>query len=383
MKKIYMDNASTSFPKAPLVGSAMKDFLDDCGFNIGRGGYESSYRLAKQVYDAREKLCSFFGFDRESNVIFTSGVTYSMNVIIAGLLQKGDHVISTSMEHNAAARPLENAKKRGVSVSYVPCNENGCLNPGDVERAVLPKTKAVLMLHASNVCGTLMPIGEIGEICKKRGIFFIVDSAQTAGVFPLDMNSMGIDFLAFTGHKGLLGPQGIGGFLVRDELASAIDATVFGGTGSASDVLDMPDFLPDKFEPGTLNIPGILGLSCALDYIMETGIDAIRKKEQDLTGLFLDTVNRRKDIRVIGKKDAEGRCAIVSIDFPGKDNAEISFTLDRKYGIMTRAGLHCAPLAHKTLGTFPDGTVRFAFSHFNKEEEVLYAVKAIDSILST
>lgn len=382
MKKIYMDNGSTSFPKAPGVGNAMKEFLDSGGFNIGRGGYESSYRLAKQVFEAREKLCTFFHFNKESNVIFTSGVTGSLNMIIAGLFRKGDHVISTSMEHNAAARPLEKAKERGVLVSYAACNEYGELNPQDIAKAVSSKTKAVLMLHASNVCGTLMPLAEIGRICKEHDIFFIVDSAQTAGAFPIYMDDMKIDCLAFTGHKGLLGPQGIGGFLIGDKLASAVDATISGGTGSISDVLEMPVFLPDKFEPGTLNIPGILGLSQALDYVNEIGIDAIREKELSLTGLFLDAVNERKGIRVIGRKDIRDRCAIVSLDFPGKDNADISFLLDEQYGIMTRSGLHCAPLAHRTLGTFPHGTVRFAFSHFNEKEEILYAVEAIDSILS-
>lgn len=383
MRKVYLDNGSTSFPKAPGVGRAMGQFIDDIGCNVGRGGYESSYSLAEQILETREKLCSLFHFEKESNTIFTPSITYSLNFILGGLLRPGDHVIATSMEHNAVARPLSAAAKRGVSVSFVTCDGQGRLDPADIGKAIRPATKAVVMLHGSNVSGALMPILEVGEICRERGVFFIVDSAQTAGVFPIDMEEMKIDCLAYTGHKGLLGPQGIGGFLIRDELAAAIDPIVCGGTGSLSDNLEMPEFLPDKFEAGTLNLPGILGLSAALDYIRETGIDTIREKELKLTGQFLDGVTGRKDIAVIGRKDLKDRCAIVSLDFPGRDNAEISWRLDQEYGVMTRCGLHCAPLAHKTLGTFPRGTVRFAFGHQNTEEEVLYALNAIDAILGS
>lgn len=381
MRKVYLDNGSTSFPKAPGVGSVIKEYLENVGCNIGRGGYESSYSLAERIFNTKEKLCNLFSFNQESNVVFTPNVTYSLNFVIGGLLHSGDHVIISSMEHNAVARPIEAARMRGVNVSIVKCDNKGRLNPKDLEDLIRADTKAVVLMHGSNVCGTLMPLTEVGAICKKYGVFFIVDTAQTAGVFPLDMDEMQIDGLAFTGHKGLLGPQGIGGLLLREKLGSAISPIIYGGTGSMSDSLLMPEFLPDKLEAGTLNLPGILGLSAALDYIEKTGIDTIRKKELALTEIFLKAMKNHKEIKVIGLDGIEGRCSIVSLDFPNRDNAEIAYQLDGEYGIMTRCGLHCAPLAHKTLGTFPQGTVRFAFGHFNTEEEVQYAVNAIYSLL--
>lgn len=219
------------------------------------------------------------------------------------------------------------------------------------------------MLHAANVCGTLFPLKEVENICRDRGIFFIVDAAQTAGVFSIDMGELKIDALAFTGHKGLLGPQGIGGLLIGEQLADAMPPLIHGGTGSASDSLLMPEFLPDKFEAGTMNLPGILDLKAALDYIKETGIETIKDKEMKFTEMFLEEFRERKDVRTVGLDSIEGRCPIVSLDFLQRDNAEISYRLDQEYGIMTRCGLHCAPMAHKTLGTFPKGTVRFAFGY--------------------
>lgn len=381
MKKIYLDNGSTSNPKAPGVGEAMMDLVVNNGFNIGRGGYDSSYSLAAKVLGVREQLRDLFGFDKDSNVVFTLNVTYSLNMMIGGLLHTGDHVIISSMEHNAVARPVEAAQKRGVSVSIARADARGVLAPETVESLIRPNTKAVVLIHGSNVCGTLMPVIEVGEICRRRGVYFIVDVAQTAGVMDIDMKKMNIDGLAFTGHKGLLGPHGIGGFLLRDELASSLEPYIFGGTGSNSDSMNMPEFLPDKFEPGTLNLPGIVGLSVALDYLKKTRLEEIRRIELSLTKLFLHALEERSDINLIGLPGIEGRCPIVSVDFLARDNAEIAFRLDSEFGIMTRCGLHCAPLAHQTLGTFPAGTVRFAFGHRNTEEEVLTTVEAITEIL--
>lgn len=381
MKKIYLDNGSTSYPKAPGVGEAMMDLVVNNGFNIGRGGYVAAYSLAAQVLGAREKLRNFFGFDKDSNVVFTPNVTYGLNMLIGGLLREGDHVITSSMEHNAVARPVEAARKRDVSVDIARADLKGTLIPETVEALIRPNTKAVVLLHGSNVCGTLMPVAEIGEICRRRGVFFLVDAAQTAGVMEIDMEKMKIDGLAFTGHKGLLGPQGIGGFLLRDELAASIEPFIFGGTGSNSDSLDMPEFLPDKFEPGTLNLPGIIGLSAALDYIVETGLAEIRRTELSLTEHFLEAMAEQNGVSLIGHSGIEGRCPIVSVDFLGRDNAEIAFLLDSEFGIMTRCGLHCAPMAHQSLGTFPAGTVRFAFGHRNTVDEVNTAIEAIGAIL--
>ncbi|NLY70544.1 MAG: aminotransferase class V-fold PLP-dependent enzyme [Clostridiales bacterium] len=382
MRRVYLDNGSTSYPKAPGVGKTMMEFIEDVGCNVGRGGYKLSYSLAERIINAREKLCRLFNFDKVSNVIFTPNVTYSLNFLIAGLLKPGDHVITSSMEHNAVARPIEEAKNRGIEVDIAYCNNKGELDLSHFESLIQSNTKAVVMLHGSNVSGTLMPVEKVASICEKYDIYFILDAAQTAGVFDLDMKKIKIDALAFTGHKGLLGPQGIGGFLIEDKLAESITPIIQGGTGSISDSLDMPDFLPDKFESGTLNIPGILGLSTALDYILDKGIDNIRKRELRLTELFLEGIKNRDDITVIGLDTVDNRCAIVSLDFINRDNAELAFRLDDEYGIMTRCGLHCAPMAHKTLGTFPKGTVRFAFGHFNTEEEIYYTIDAIEKILA-
>jgi cysteine desulfurase family protein len=360
----------------------MCDYIENVGCNVSRGGYRSSYGLSEKILDTREKLRDFFGFDRESNVIFTPNVTFSLNYVIHGLLREGDGLVITSMEHNAVARPAESVRRKGVNLRIAQCDENGRLDLDQFEEQIrYDNTKAVVMLHGSNVCGSLMPIAEAGKICRERGVFFIVDAAQTAGVFPIHMKEMNINGLAFTGHKGLLGPQGIGGLLLDEQLAEAIRPIIDGGTGSRSDSVVMPDFLPDKLEPGTLNLPGILGLSAALDYVTEKGVDAIRAEELRLAGLFMSAFEGRDDLRVVGPSATEERCPIVSLDFLRKDNAEVAFHLDEEFGIMTRCGLHCAPLAHQTLKTFPQGTVRFAFGHKNTVEEVECAIDAIEQIL--
>lgn len=237
------------------------------------------------------------------------------------------------------------------------------------------------MTHASNVCGTIMPIYEVGEICKKHNIKFVVDTAQTAGAINIDMKKMNIDGLAFTGHKGLLGPQGIGGFIITDEMAEIMEPLVSGGTGSMSDSEEIPPFMPDKFECGTINIPGIFGLNEALKYIEKEGIENIREKEIELTRAFIEGVKTLENVRLVGIEGTEGRTAVVSLDCRDRDNAEISYLLDKDFGIATRCGLHCAPSAHKTLDTFPQGTVRFSFNHFNTEREIQYAIEALDEIL--
>lgn len=380
MKKVYLDNGSTSFPKAPGVGQAVMEYIEKTGCNINRGGYQSAYSAAEIVLDTREKLCKLFNTRNSKNVIFTPSVTYSLNFIIKGLLKPKDHIIVTSMEHNAVMRPLAQMKRKGLEVSVAQCNEKGELNPKIMEQFIKENTKAIIMLHASNVCGTLLPAQSVGNICEKHSLKFILDTAQTAGVFNVDAQSMKIDAVAFTGHKSLLGPHGIGGFIVTDEMAEMMEPIICGGTGSISDEENMPSFLPDKFEAGTMNLPGIIGLHAALEYIEKTEIDNIRKREMELTKLFIDRIKNMEGIQIVGKEDTENRAAIVSLNFIKKDNAEISFLLDRDYGIMTRCGLHCAPRAHKTLKTFPQGTVRFAFGHMNTDEEVLYAADAIHKL---
>lgn len=368
---IYFDNGSTSFPKAPGVGESMCALINGGAFNINRGGYSGAYQIAGDVFETRESLAKLFGFSGEcKNVIFTPSVTYALNNVIKGWLKPGDHVVTTSMEHNAVMRPLHQMAQQGLLFDAAQADERGVLDPQRVEALITPRTRAVIMTAASNVCGTLMPLREVSEICRRRQVRFIVDSAQIAGLFPLSMDELGIDVLTFTGHKGLLGPQGIGGMIVRPELAPEIEPIVSGGTGSMSDSEEVPPFLPDRFEPGTLNLPGIIGLHTALGFLEKTGIDALRVHDLRLTQRFLDGARALPHVRIVGLDGIEGRAPIVSLDFEGLDNAALSFTLDSQYGIMTRCGMHCAPRAHKSLGTFPQGTVRFSFGYGNTEQEV-------------
>lgn len=382
MKDIYFDNSSTSFPKAPNVGRAMGEFIENGAFNINRGSYEGAYEAGSAVLDTREMLKDLFNCPNSKNVVFTPSVTYSLNFFIKGFLKPGDHVLVTSVEHNAVMRPLVQMEKLGVEFDAVPCDEEGGVTADDFRAYIKENTKAIITTHASNVCGTIIPIEEIGTLCKEKGLVYAVDTAQTAGILNIDMQKANIDFLAFTGHKGLLGPQGIGGFIASDKLEGLIDPVISGGTGSLSDSEEIPDFLPDRFESGTLNLPGIIGLHQALVYLKEAGIDNMRKEKMEITKYFLDQVKEIDGVKVAGKKTVEGRLGVVSIDFEGFDNSIVSFYLSSKYKIMTRVGMHCAPRAHKTLKTFPQGTVRFSFSHFNTKEEVDICINAIKTILS-
>ena len=382
MKDIYFDNSSTSFPKAPNVGRAMGEFIENGAFNINRGSYEGAYEAGSAVLDTREMLKDLFNCPNSKNVVFTPSVTYSLNFFIKGFLKPGDHVLVTSVEHNAVMRPLVQMEKLGVEFDAVPCDEEGGVTADDFRAYIKENTKAIITTHASNVCGTIIPIEEIGALCKEKGLVYAVDTAQTAGILNIDMQKANIDFLAFTGHKGLLGPQGIGGFIASDKLEGLIEPVISGGTGSLSDSEEIPDFLPDRFESGTLNLPGIIGLHQALVYLKEAGIDNMRNEKMEITKYFLDQVKEIEGVKVAGKKTVEGRLGVVSIDFEGFDNSIVSFYLSSKYKIMTRVGMHCAPRAHKTLKTFPQGTVRFSFSHFNTKEEVDVCIDSIKTILS-
>jgi cysteine desulfurase family protein len=379
-KRIYFDNGSTSWPKAPNVAEAIAGLLANGAFNINRGNYEGAYEVEGIVLDTRDQLAGMFGANDSRSVIFTPGITYSLNYFIKGFLKQGDHVLVSGLEHNAVMRPLRQMEACGVAYDAVPTEEDGTVHPESVERAVKSNTKAVVMLHASNVCGTVLPIREIGEICRRRHLFFAVDTAQSAGTIPVDMRECGIDFLAFTGHKGLLGPQGIGGFLISEELDACMEPYIAGGTGSMSDSLDMPGSLPDKYESGTLNLPGIIGLHAALSYIGEKGIAKIHSRKMELTRCFLEQVSELKDVRIVGKKGIEDRVAVVSLDFGKADNALVAFELEQRYKVMTRVGLHCAPAAHRTLHTYPQGTVRFTFGAKNTKEEIDLCVKGIREI---
>lgn len=386
MNRIYFDHAATSFPKGDGVVEAMLSYIREAGVNINRGSYATAYETAGVVYETREKLCRFFDFgplpQMAKNVIFTANVTQALNFILKGYLKEGDHVLVSSMEHNAVMRPLvQLQRQRGISFDRIPCNARGELLLAEIEPRIRENTRALILTHASNVCGTLLPLEEAGEIAHKNGLKFIVDSAQTAGVFPISMRQMKIDALAFTGHKSLLGPQGIGGFLIIDEMAAQMEPLIVGGTGSISDTEETPDFLPDKFEAGTLNLPGIIGLSAGIDAVNAVGMENIHQKEQQLTEYFIGKVRIIPGLRVIGREDGDGRSAVISLQPTNMDGAELAFRLDSEYNIQTRVGMHCAPNAHKTLGTFPEGTVRFSFGYQNTCREIDQAVQALRAII--
>ncbi|WP_102401646.1 aminotransferase class V-fold PLP-dependent enzyme [Haloimpatiens massiliensis] len=381
MDNLYLDNAATSFPKPKQVADSIYNYTLNIGCNVNRGAYSSAYAAENTLFETRELLCELFNFSIEENVIFTKNVTESLNVLIKGFIKPGDHIIVSSMEHNAVMRPITSLSKLGVSFSRVPCNNDGFLKLDEIENLIKPNTKAVIMTHASNVCGTILPLEIVGSLCKKHNLFFIIDSAQTAGFLDLDFKKLNADAIAFTGHKGLMGPQGIGGFLINDKLNSLTNPLVEGGTGSLSESESQPNYMPDKFESGTMNLPGIFGLNAALKYINNVGLNSIREKELALTEKFINEIKNIKGINLVGKENIEGRTAVVSLDFTNLDNGEVSHLLNSDFHIMTRCGLHCAPSAHKTLGTFPRGTVRFSFNHFNTLKEIKYAVDSIYNLI--
>ena len=385
MNRIYLDQASTSFPKAPGVAQAMMDYLTMNGVNVNRGCYTRAYSAEEVIYETRQLLAELFHFSKCKNVIFTPNVTTSLNFILKGFLKPGDHILVSAMEHNAVMRPVVQLASSGISFDRIPCRTDGSMILEKVEELIRPETKAIVTLHASNVCGTRMPLDALGEICQRHQLYFVVDSAQTAGIVPINMDKMHIDALAFTGHKGLRGPQGTGGFLVSQELAEQMEPLISGGTGSVSHTEEIPDFMPDRFESGTPNLPGIYGLHEALLYLKTHSLQAINEKELSLTGYFLEQLQALDDtgrhIRIIGKKDLTDRNAVVSIQTPEIDMSQVAWQLDNEYGVMTRVGLHCAPNAHKTLGTYPAGTIRFSFGPENTKNELDFAIQGLKKIL--
>lgn len=381
MDKLYLDNAATTYPKPPAVAQAVYSCIANSGVNINRGCYAAAYELEEQVLDTRQLLCGLFHGPDCRNVIFTKNVTESLNVLLKGFLREGDHVLTSSMEHNAVMRPLVQLEKAGISFTRVPCDGQGRLDPDALERCLRPNTRLLVMTHASNVCGTVLPIAQAGDFCRVHGLRFFVDSAQTAGVLDLDMEAMHIDALAFTGHKGLLGPQGTGGFLLAEGLAAELEPLLSGGTGSISHTEDVPAFLPDRFEPGTLNLPGIAGLRQGLLFLRETGIANIRQHEQALAQRFLQGLRPLEEegqLRILAGGDE--RVGVVSVQTLKKELSQAAFELDDRFGIMTRVGLHCAPAAHRTLGSYPVGAIRFSFGWYNTPRQTDRALEALGEV---
>ena len=383
MNYIYLDNASTTFPKAPNVASAMADYITNCGININRGSYSLAYDVEDTIYTTRQRLHTLFNSHDPSHVIFTQNVTMSLNMVIKGLLKAGDHVLVSSMEHNAVMRPLTQLLDKGITFDTIPCDSTGSIQMNSIEPLIRPNTVAMIINHASNVCGTIQPLESIGPICKAHNLQFIVDAAQTAGVIPIDVKACHIDALCFTGHKGLLGPQGIGGIILTKEMAQTLTPLIAGGTGSFSHLETMPTHMPDAFESGTLNLPGIIGLNEGLAYIESVGMENIHNHELALTKAFLEGLQDIEHINVIGKQSLQDRTAVVSISIDGMDAASIAYELESTYHIMTRVGLHCAPRAHQTLGTYPEGTVRFSFGYANTLKDVETALSALHVIVKS
>jgi cysteine desulfurase/selenocysteine lyase len=379
MNTIYFDNAATSWPKPDGMIRAMNDFNANVGANPGRSGHRLSLEAARGVYDAREKVAKLINAD-PLEIVFAHNATMAINIALKGLLKPGDHVVTTGMEHNSIMRPLRELEKQGIALSISTASSEGYVSSDDIRPLINKSTKLIVMTHASNVTGTIMPVKDIAKLAHEHGLLFFTDAAQTAGSVIIDIKAMEIDLLAFTGHKSLYGPQGTGGLYIRKGLENRINSIIQGGTGSRSEFEEQPDFMPDKFESGTPNAIGLAGLSAGIDYILKNGIDAIREKEISLTRVFLDGLKSIKGVHIYGGFDASVRTATVSFNIDGISPSDLSFALDERFGILSRPGLHCAPAAHKSIWTFPQGTVRFSFGVFNTVEEIKSAIRAIESI---
>lgn len=380
-KSVYMDNGATSFPKAPGVGEAMRTYIEKVGSSVNRGAYDSAFSAENVVFETREKLAALFNYRKPENVVFTKNITESLNALIKGLLKSGDHVLVSSVEHNAVMRPLKALERNGVTFERAACDREGNLDLEDVKRRLGPGTAAVVMTQGSNVSGTILDLAPVGALCRERGIPFIVDAAQTAGFLEVDMEALKADAVAFTGHKSLLGPQGTGGFVVRDELAGRLETFIEGGTGSLSELEEQPVYMPDKFEAGTPNVVGLFGLHAALCHLEKVGLEAVRTHELAMAARFMEGLEAIPEATLVGRKSLDWRTAVISLDFKEADNALVSHELAKRFGISTRCGLHCAPSAHKTFGTFPQGTVRFSLGHATTPGDVDYALGSIRTVL--
>lgn len=371
---IYLDNAATTMHKPKEVIDAVVEAMTSLG-NAGRGANEASLSAARIIYDAREKLCRFFNGEDPRQIVFTSNSTESLNIAIKGLLEPGDHVITTMLEHNSVLRPLYEMEKKGVALTIIKADKKGRFSLEEMEAAIRPETKMIVCTNGSNLTGNYVDIGKVGEMAHRHDVLFVVDASQTAGVFPIDVRNMQVDVLCFTGHKGLLGPQGTGGMYVREGLA--IRPLKSGGSGVQTYSKTHPREMPTALEAGTLNGHGIAGLRAGVEYIEKTGLDNIRAREQELMWRFYEGVKEIPGVTVYGDFDSRERCAIVSLNIGDYDSSEVSDALLTEYGISTRPGGHCAPLMHEALGTVEQGAVRFSFAHSNTEEEVDIAINAV------
>jgi len=373
-RAIYLDNGATSFPKPPAVAAAMSHFLLEVGGSPGRSGHRLSQEAARVVFECREALAALFGAPDSRRIAFTLNATQALNTAIYGLLLPGDRVVATAMEHNSTMRPLRDLERRGViSLEVLPCDAAGRLDLERLDAALRSRPRLLAAVHASNVSGAILPLREVGAMTRAAGTLLLLDAAQSAGALPIDVEADGVDLLAFTGHKALFGPQGTGGLWAR---AGIEPRPLFrGGTGSNSELEEQPEFWPDRLESGTLNAVGIAGLLAGVSFIAEKGIAAIRAREEALTRRLLDGLRAVAGITLYGPERAAERSPIVSANFAGLVPSEAGFLLEEGFGVLTRVGLHCAPAAHRTLGTYPQGTVRFAPGFFTTEAEIDAAIE--------
>lgn len=378
---IYLDNAATSWPKPPEVARAMIDFLERAGGNPGRSGHGLSVQAGRVLFETRELLAALFNAPDPLRVVFTANATHALNIALQGLLREGDHVVCSSIEHNSVMRPLRELERRGVRLTVAPCFTDGTLQLSGLRKAVTPGTRLVALAHASNVTGTIQPVEEAAAIAHAAGALLLVDAAQTAGVLPIDIAAQGIDLLAFTGHKGLLGPQGTGGLVIGERVdVGELRPLLFGGTGSRSQHQEQPDALPDKYESGTLNGPGIAGLGAGVRFLLARGIDSVREHELALMRALIDGLREAPNVTLFGPTEAGRRIAIASVTVGGRSVSEVGQRLEEESGVLCRVGLHCAPAAHRTIGTFPEGTVRLAPGVFTTMRDVETAVAALRRI---
>jgi len=378
---IYLDNAATSWPKPPEVARAVVHFLEQVGANPGRAGHRRAVEAGRIVYDAREAVAELFGAPDPLRVVFGLNVTEALNLALRGLLRPGDHVITSSIEHNSVMRPLRALEREGIDLTVVRCSPQGFLDPQDVAWALRPNTALIALNHASNVVGSVQPVAEVGRIARRHGALFLVDAAQSGGAYPLDMQADAVDLLAFTGHKSLYGPMGTGGLIVGERVPSErFEPLVMGGTGSLSEHEEQPDFLPDRFESGTPNVVGLAGLEAGVRWVLARGVASIRREEQGLTQRLMDGLRAIPGVTLYGGGDAACQVAVVGFNIAGMSPSEAGLRLDEEYGILCRVGLHCSPAAHRTIGTFPDGTIRFALGAFTTVEEVDAALAAVEDL---
>lgn len=371
---IYLDNAATSYPKPEVVYQRVNHIIRHIGGNPGRGGHRMALEASRVVFEARETISRLLNIQDSSRIVFTRNATEGINLVLKGLLRPGDHVVTTTVEHNAVGLTLRRLEGGGVRVTRVTASREGYIRPGDIERAITKDTRLVSVVHASNVLGTIMPIGEIGEFCRRKGVPLMIDAAQTAGAIPIDVEALKVDILVATGHKALFGPQGTGFVYMREDIEPL--PLIDGGTGEGDGVPETPD----RFEAGTLNTPGIGGLQAGVEFLLKEGVETIRGYEEGLTLQLLEGLEGIKGVSILGPRDVKEGVSLVSFNIGDEDPTEIGYILDNRYGIMVRAGTHCAHEAHKTAGTWPGGAVRVSPGYFNTPEEVEWFLRAVGEI---